>query len=114
MSSSEIQSSDGAVETDAATARETDVVGPDALDTDVPPGDSPFECEYCGRPFRHEDHLVLHRGLDHPDALSESEVEAFQETYRAEAEEIRLFRLKALALLVLLYFGFLFAYSAIP
>lgn len=62
-------------------------------------------------PFRHEDHLVLHRGLEHSDELSEDEVAVFHDAYEAESEELRLFRLKALALLVLLYFGFLFMYS---
>ncbi|WP_227354429.1 C2H2-type zinc finger protein [Haladaptatus salinisoli] len=81
------------------------------LDTSVPAGESPHECSRCGMPFRHEDHLVLHRGLEHGDDLSEAEVAAFRDAYEAESEELRLFRLKALALLVLLYFGFLFTYS---
>ncbi|WP_433624667.1 DUF7410 domain-containing protein [Halomicrococcus sp. NG-SE-24] len=83
------------------------------LETRVPADESPVECAYCGRPFPREEHLVLHRGLDHPDALDESEVEAFREAYDAENEELRLFRLKAVALLVLLYFGFLFTYSVV-
>ncbi|WP_458187584.1 DUF7410 domain-containing protein [Haladaptatus sp. NG-WS-4] len=83
------------------------------LDTDVPTDESPVTCAYCGQPFRRDEYLVLHRGLEHGDDLSEAEVAAFHEAYEDETEELRLFRLKALALLVFLYFGFLFTYSIV-
>jgi CRISPR/Cas system endoribonuclease Cas6 (RAMP superfamily) len=79
----------------------------------VPPGESPYECAYCGHPFREEEYLVLHRGLEHGNELPEDEVEAFYDTYEAETEELKHFRLKALGILVLLYFGFLFIYAII-
>ncbi|MFC6836341.1 C2H2-type zinc finger protein [Halomarina ordinaria] len=71
----------------------------------------PFDCEFCERRFAHEEWLVLHRGLEHGDRLSEAEYERFQETYEDEEEELNLFRLKALALLVFVYFGFLITYA---
>ncbi|WP_266077718.1 C2H2-type zinc finger protein [Haladaptatus caseinilyticus] len=84
------------------------------LETSVPSGEPSYECAYCGQPFSHREYLVLHRGLKHGDELSDEEVNAFHEAYEEESEELRLFRLKALALLVLLYFGFLFMYSIVP
>lgn len=81
--------------------------------THVKSGESIHECSYCGQPFSHEEYLVLHRGLEHGDKLSDDEVDAFHDAYQEETEELRLFRLKALALLVLLYFGFLFTYSVV-
>lgn len=82
-------------------------------DYSVQSGESPHVCAYCGDPFREEEYLVLHRGLKHGDELPEDEVAAFYETYEAETGELKHFRLKALGILVLLYFGFLFIYAII-
>ncbi len=79
----------------------------------VPSGESAYECAYCGCPFREEEYLALHRGLKHGDQLPEDEVEAFYDTYEEETEELKQFRLKALGVLVMLYFGFLFLYAII-
>ncbi|WP_458204822.1 DUF7410 domain-containing protein [Haladaptatus sp. NG-SE-30] len=84
-----------------------------APETHVPTDESAHECSYCGRPFRHEEYLVLHRGLEHGEELDDDEVATFRDAYESENEELRLFRLKALALLILLYFGFLFTYSIV-
>ncbi|MFA1612009.1 DNA-binding protein [Halobellus rubicundus] len=72
--------------------------------------DPAFDCGDCGRAFHTEDLLVLHRGVRHPNALDAADQEAYREAYAAEEREIRSFRLRALAVLVLLYFGFLFLY----
>ncbi|NHN49928.1 C2H2-type zinc finger protein [Halostella sp. JP-L12] len=79
--------------------------------TAVPPGETTHDCPYCGRPFSDPEYRTLHVGLDHHEECTEAELEAFQDAYREEGEEIRLFRLKAIGALVLLYFGFLFTYS---
>ena len=85
-------------ETTHATAdRETD-----ATDTHA--------CRACGRAFPDSRLLVLHRGVRHPKHLTEAERDEYREAYRAEEREIRSFRLRALAVLVVLYFGFLFLY----
>ena len=84
-----------------------------ATDYHVPSGESAYECAYCGCPFRNEEYLVLHRGLQHGDELTEGEVEEFYDTYEEETEELKHFRLKALGVLVLLYFGFLFIYAIV-
>jgi hypothetical protein len=87
--------------------------GPSGPNGDAPPTETTYDCNYCGRPFAREQYRTLHVGLDHHDECTEAEVEAFQDAYRDESEEIRLFRLKAIAALVLLYFGFLFTYSIV-
>lgn len=70
-------------------------------------------CEHCGAPFADEDLLALHYGHEHRDAIGDDKREAFEAAYGAEQEEIRLFRLKALGALVLLYFGFLMVYAVV-
>ena len=77
----------------------------------VPPDADPLRCEYCAVPFVEETSLALHRGLEHESRLTETQQAAFEAAYDAEREEIRLFRLKALAALVVLYFGLLMTYS---
>ena len=70
-------------------------------------------CEHCGAPFADDDLLALHRGHEHAEAIDEDEREAFEDAYEAEQEEIRLFRLKAVGALVLIYFGFLMVYAVV-
>lgn len=92
----------GAVERVADAPRE---------DTDDSAGHDPVQCQYCGRRFAESDLLALHRGFEHPVDLGEAEREAFEAAYDAEEDELRLFRLKALLALMVLYFLLLFAYS---
>lgn len=97
----------------STTTRQRDEEGPIRADhpVDVPPGEEPHRCGRCGAPFKHEDLLALHRGLDHWDALTEPEREAYHAALDDENDAIRRFRIIALGGLVLLYFGFLFAYA---
>jgi hypothetical protein len=67
-------------------------------------------CPQCGRPFARAEYVTLHLGLDHPETLSESDRERFVEVYRGETDEIKRFRLKALATLIGMYFAFLYLY----
>lgn len=85
----------------------------DVYETRVPADESPVECPYCGRPLESEQLLVLHEGLKHWERLSSDRRERFRDAYQDENEDLRTFRLKMLGLLVLLYFGFLFAYSVV-
>jgi hypothetical protein len=73
---------------------------------------TPERCRVCGREFPDADLLALHRGVRHAGALDADELEAYREAYRAEESRLRSFRLRALGVLVLLYFGFLFLYAA--
>jgi hypothetical protein len=64
-------------------------------------------CETCGDAYPTERLLVLHRGARHPDSLDADEVEAYREAYYEEERELKSFRIRALGVLVVLYFGFL-------
>jgi hypothetical protein len=83
------------------------------LDFEVPPDASPVDCPHCGRPFVGDRQRDLHVGLQHGDAADESERTAFGDAIGTERDDLRLFRLKALAVLVVLYFGLLFTYSIV-
>jgi hypothetical protein len=83
----------------------------DPREYDVPTDAEPVVCAHCGAPFADDELLALHRGIDHADALDGAEREAFEDAYEAESEDLRLFRLKALGALVVLYFGLLMMYS---
>ncbi|WP_435335531.1 DUF7410 domain-containing protein [Haloarchaeobius sp. TZWWS8] len=91
----------------------TDRIDHATLETDVPPGKTTYDCPYCGRPFRREEYRTLHVGLTHYDVMTEAETAAFQDAYREEKTELGPFRLKALAALVVLYFGLLIVYSIV-
>lgn len=85
-----------------------------SLDRNDPPADPPAEpsvCVHCGAHFVDEELLALHRGLEHGDALSDAEQEAYANAVASEREAVRLFRLKALVVLLLLYFGFIYVYA---
>jgi hypothetical protein len=87
-------------------------IDPD-LEFDVPLDASPIECPHCSRPFVDERQRDLHVGLQHGDAADDEQRTAFGDAIDAERGDLRLFRLKALAVLVLLYFGLLFTYSIV-
>jgi hypothetical protein len=70
-----------------------------------------FDCPYCAEAFARERHRALHLGQAHAATLSAEEREAYETAEEAEREDLRLFRLKALAALVLVYFGFLILYA---
>lgn len=75
------------------------------------PGDADvYECPRCGRPFARERHRDLHLGQTHS-RLSESERAAYDAASEAERSDLRRFRIVALGLLVLFYFGFLFLFA---
>ena len=94
--------------TDATAAH-----GGTADEYEVRPDLPVYECEYCGRPFASEERRVLHLGLDHPGELDEDEVAAFRAAHADEEADLRLFRLKALGTLLILYFGFLMIYAVV-
>lgn len=77
----------------------------------VPPDADPVTCRYCGAPFTDDESLALHQGVEHDDRLTDAEREAFTTAYDDESEALRLFRLKAVAALVVVYFVLLMAFS---
>jgi len=80
---------------------------------DVPEDGDVQECRYCGRPLPGEQLLALHHGVDHPDRLTDEERAAFEDAYEDESDDLRQFRIAALGLLVLLYFGLLILYALV-
>jgi hypothetical protein len=81
------------------------------VETEVPPDATTHVCERCGRPFARESYLALHRGLAHRADLSEAERAAYEAALDEERDDLTRFRILALGALVVLYFGFLFAYA---
>jgi len=79
--------------------------------TNTPP--DAVDCPHCGDAFPSERLRDLHRGLEHYDRLDEGEREAYEAAYLAENDDLRSFRLRAIAVLVLLYFGFLMLYAVV-
>ena len=77
----------------------------------VPSNESPAECPYCERPFPNDEILLLHKGQRHPGELSAAERSDLQDAYERESEQVRMVRLKALAALVLVYFGLIMTYA---
>jgi hypothetical protein len=75
--------------------------------------DDDATCEYCSDRFPTEQLRDLHRGLEHYDVLDDADRAAYEAAYEAETESLRSFRLRALAALVLLYFGFLMLYAVV-
>ena len=83
-----------------------------SINMEVPAEETPTEvCEYCERPFATTDRLVLHKGLEHVRILTEPEKEAFRATRADEEDDLRMLRLKALGMLIILYFGFIVLYA---
>ncbi|ERG95067.1 hypothetical protein [Haloquadratum walsbyi] len=72
--------------------------------------DSKYICDVCGRHFYTADNHILHRGIRHPAVMTKDEQNAYREAYSTEEAAIRSFRIRALGVLVVLYFGFLFLY----
>ncbi|WP_250137733.1 C2H2-type zinc finger protein [Halorientalis salina] len=79
-------------------------------DYSVPADDETVVCEYCGAPFSDEAFRALHWGLEHESELTDDQREAAQDAFEDENQALRLFQLKALGVLVVLYFGLMMAY----
>lgn len=80
-------------------------------DYSVPDDAEVATCDHCGAPFPNERIRALHEGLRHADALTPDQRERVEAAREEESDELRLFRYKSLAGLVLLYFLFLLVYA---
>jgi len=85
----------------------------DDADFDVPDDADAVRCPDCGHPFVREEHLVLHRGYEHPETLGDGETAAFEDAYEDESDRLTVFRLKALLALIALYFLLLMTYAVV-
>ena len=88
----------------ASTA--TDTTDETDINADADP-----RCPHCGRPFARVEYRDLHLGPDHADELTDDQRAAYEAAHETEEEALRLFRYKAIGLLVLVYFGFLILYA---
>lgn len=80
----------------------------------TPPGEETVHrCPDCERPFPDAELLALHRGLEHDATLPEADRETVASARETERRRLRLFRLRALAVLVVLYFGLLILYALV-
>jgi hypothetical protein len=77
----------------------------------VPSNEPPVECPYCDDPFPDDEILLLHKGQRHPEELSAAERSDLRDAHERESEQVRMFRLKALAALILVYFGLIMTYA---
>lgn len=81
--------------------------------TDATAESTLHRCPYCDRRERTETLLALHIGETHWDVATESERERYETAYEDESDALWRFRLLSVGALVLLYFGFLFAYAIV-
>lgn len=68
-------------------------------------------CPNCGRPFRTDHLLALHRGEAHPERLSDEDRRAYEEASDEEDDRLFVFHLKVLAVITLVMFVFIYTYS---
>ena len=81
---------------------------------EVPPDETPVAtCPYCGRPFRSERYATFHIGVEHAEACSDGEREAFEEELGDEEYELFTFHFKAAVSVFLVYFLFTFIYALV-
>ncbi|QDX39657.1 C2H2-type zinc finger protein [Salarchaeum sp. JOR-1] len=82
-------------------------------ETHVPENADAATCPHCDAAFPTEKIRNLHVGRSHADAMSAAERDAYEDAYRADADDLRLFQYKALGALVLVYFFFLITYAVV-
>ncbi|ATW89710.1 hypothetical protein halTADL_3007 [Halohasta litchfieldiae] len=82
-------------------------------ETDVPVDETPVVCPYCEFELTDDKQYRLHLGLEHYQALTDDEREAFKKAYTEEEKSLNRFRIVALGALVALYFGFLLVYAVL-
>lgn len=85
-----------------------------AREYDVPPDADAFDCPYCDVIEPREDLLTLHVGHEHESLASEAELDDFEKTFERESNDVFIYHLKVIVMVVAIYFVFLFAYSAVP
>lgn len=69
------------------------------------------DCPYCSQVFARADYRDLHLGVGHEERLTAEQRDAYETALTEEERELRLFRYKALGLLVVVYFSFIILYA---
>lgn len=80
---------------------------------DVPPDAPAHECPYCEAVLPERDLFELHVGVEHENEATDAELEAFEDTFEQESNQVFIYHLKVIVLVVAIYFIFLFTYSAV-
>lgn len=81
------------------------------IPTDVPPEESePLRCPYCDRPFARDRLRDLHVGESHSQAMSEPEMNRYEDAVDAESDELFILHLKVIAALTLTFFAIAYLY----
>lgn len=85
----------------------------DDREYDVPPGADAYPCPYCDVVEPREDLRDLHVGHRHADVATDAELDTFERTFERESNDVFIYHLKVISLVVAIYFIFLFTYSAV-
>lgn len=80
---------------------------------DVPPDAPAHDCPYCEAVIPTDELLTLHVGIEHEDRATEAELEAYEDTFERESNQVFIYHLKVIVMVVAIYFVFLFTYSAV-
>lgn len=80
---------------------------------DVPPDAPAHDCPYCEAVLPEQELLELHVGVEHEDEATDDELEAFEDTFEGESNQVFIYHLKVIVMVVAIYFIFLFTYSAV-
>lgn len=92
-------------------ASETTDAALEPVPTDVPAGAPVTTCPYCERPFPTERLASLHLGERHPDLLTSAEAAAFEQSDDDERDDLFVYHLKVVALLVVVVMGLSYVYA---
>ena len=79
--------------------------------TDVPADAEPVTCPYCERPFPSERLRSLHLGERHAGDLTAGEREAFETAEEAEIDDLFVYHLKVVSLIVIVVMGLSYVYA---
>jgi hypothetical protein len=82
-----------------------------AVPTVVPPAADPERCPYCDRPLPGERLLALHLGERHADRLTDDERAAYAAADDAESDDLFVYHLKVVALIVVVVMGLSYVYA---
>ena len=85
--------------------------GSGRLPTSLPDDEDPVRCRYCGRPFPSERLRDLHLGERHADLLTAEEAAAYESAEEAEVDDLFVYHLKVVALLVVVVMGLSYVYA---
>lgn len=97
--------------TDATATDPTATTTTGRIPTDVPDGAASEPCPYCERPLPTERLWALHLGERHADRLTPDERAAVEEAEEAEIDDLFVYHLKVVALIVLVVMGLSYVYA---